>query len=111
MTGLRVGSLPDDPLAASAAFYAAWLPEIIALLSAGQAVVTLVFDPASHSHTDWRAAAIATLAREKAPARINAVASDNEAAIAAAATYFAAAPAITGHYFALDGTGAGSLIG
>jgi hypothetical protein len=111
MTGLRVGALPDDPLAASAAFYAAVLPKILAQLAGGSDSLTVIFAPASHAHKDWRAAAIATLAREKAPQRINAVASDDEAAIAAAAAYFVAAPAITGHYFALDGAGAGSLLG
>jgi hypothetical protein len=46
-----------------------------------------VFPAADHSHRGWRLAAVQGLAREHAPRRVNAVASDDEAAIAAAARY------------------------
>jgi hypothetical protein len=110
MTLLRVGSLPDDPLAASAAWHAEVLPQALRALDDGASVLTLVFAPADYAHRDWRRATVATLARERAPARINAIAADDEAAIAAAERYFAAAEAITGHYVSLDGAGAGSVL-
>ena len=50
------------------------------------------------------------LAREHAPIRVNAVASDDEAAIAAAARYLAAAEGITGQLLILDGMGAGEVL-
>ena len=110
MALVRVGALGDDPLAAAAAGYTAILPQVLDLLSAGESVLTLVFEPAPHNHRDWRKAAVATLAREKAPARINAVASDDETAIEAAQHYLESAEAITGHYLQLDGEGAGLVV-
>jgi len=107
---LPVGSLPDDPLAAAADFHAGSLPKVLAALDRGADQITLVFEPAEHGHREWREAVVATLAREKAPARINAVASSDEAAIAAAETYLAAAPGLTGHYLVLDGLDAGTVI-
>jgi len=110
MADFRIGSLPDDPLAASAAFYAELLPQVLARLAAGEPAITLIFPPAGHAHRDWREAAIATLAREKAPVRINGLASDDEAAIAAALAYLGSAGGITGQYLPLDSTGAGSVV-
>jgi len=107
---LDVGPLPDDPLAASARFHAAVLPRALAALDAGAAALTLVFAPAAHEHSAWRATAIQTLARARAPARINALVSDDEAAIAAALAYVGAAPGLTGQCLALDGAGAGSVV-
>ena len=107
---LRVGPLPEEALAASAAFHADVLPRAIELLDAGAQVLTLVFEPAPHAHRGWRAAALQTLAVSRAPRRINGLASDDEAAIAAAQAFVEAAPGITGHYLALDGTGAGAVI-
>ena len=107
---VRVGPLPDDPLAAAAAFHADVLPRVLAELDAGEPVLTLVFAPAGHPHHAWREAAIQTLARERAPARINAIASAEEPAIAAAATYVAAAPGVTGQYLTVDSHGAGAVL-
>ena len=120
---LRVGPLPDNPLAAAAAFHAEVLPRVLALLDAppagegdhpqgggGGVHLTLVFAAAGYPHRAWREAAIQTIARECAPARINAVASAEEPAIAAAAAYIAAAPGLTGQYFPLDSQGAGAVI-
>ena len=138
MATVRVGALPDDPLAAAAEFYRRILADLSPLPFRGGAgggvcqtdtaptdrphpnpspegeglsdCLTLVFNPAPHAHRDWRKAAVATLAREKAPTRINAIASDDEAAITAALAWLEAAPAITGHYLPLDGTGAGLVV-
>ncbi|MGE3690173.1 MAG: Rossmann fold domain-containing protein [Novosphingobium sp.] len=66
----------------------------------------LVFEPADHTHRAWRLAAVQALAREHTPQRINAVASDDETAVAAAHEYLANAPGVTGQYWPLDAQGA-----
>jgi len=105
-----IGPLPDDPLAAAARFHAVWLPRILAALDGGEPVLTLVFAPAGLSHAGWREAAVQLLARERTPARINAIAGDDPAAIAATARFVAEAPGLTGHYLVLDGNGAGEVL-
>lgn len=107
---IDVGPLPDDALAAGAAFHAEVLPRILAALDGGAPVLTLVFGAAAHDHHGWRAAAVANLARARAPARINAVMGDDQAALAAMLAYLAAAPGVTGQTFTLDGTGAGPVV-
>nr|WP_232308096.1 hypothetical protein [Tsuneonella dongtanensis] len=72
--------------------------------------VVIVFEPAGHDHRAWRLAAVQGLAREHAPRRVNAIASDKEAAIAAATDYLGRAPGVTGQYFVLDAGGAGNPI-
>lgn len=111
MAFFRIGSLPHDPLAASAAFYAQVLPQVLDRLAGGESAITLIFAPAAHAHRDWREAAIATLAREQAPNRINGIASDDEPAIAAALAYLDSAGGITGQFLPLDSVGAGSVLG
>ena len=103
-----VGSLPDDPLAAAAQFHGDVLPRLLASLAQADGLATLVFAPAGHAHVDWRRAAVATLARERAPLRINAVAGDDATGIAATGAYIASAPGLTGQYLVVDGQGAGS---
>jgi hypothetical protein len=104
---VRVGALPDDALDAASAFHTEVLPRLRAL---PDAAITCVFPPAGHGHADWRRAAIQSLAREIAPRRINAVASEDEAAIAAAEAYLTAAEGVTGQYLPLDGEGAGKVL-
>jgi len=111
----RVVSLPEEELAASAAFHARVLPELLEVLGRLAAapspeLLTLVFAPADHSHRGWRLAAVQGLAREHAPLRINAVAGDSEAAIAAAARYLDGAEGVTGQLLLLDGNGAGEML-
>lgn len=106
MALLRVGGLPPGALEAAARFYANVLPQIVAPADD----LVLVFAPADHTHRGWRLAAVQQLARDHAPARVNAVASDDEAAIAAAAAWLAAAPGVTGQYLPLDGNGAQALL-
>jgi hypothetical protein len=109
MASLRVGALPDDALAAATEFHAKVLPQVGGAL-AGVTSLTLVFPPADHTHRAWRLAAVQSLAREHAPIRINAVACDDEVAIAAASAYLAGAEGVTGQYLPLDGAGAGVVV-
>jgi len=106
MQRLDITGLPPVPSAAAAAFYAEWLEPAARLLASGEGL-TLVFPPAGHEHSAWRLSAVQSLAREHAPARINAVASDDEVGIAAALAYLAAADGVTGQYLPLDSVGAG----
>lgn len=100
-----VPRLPEAPLAASSRFHAQVLPQVMARLAEVDALV-LVFAPADHGHAEWRGAAVAGLARECTPRRVNGVASDNPAAVAAALAWLEGAPGVTGQYWALDATGA-----
>lgn len=107
---LAIGPLPDDAIAAAAAFHAEWLPKIDAALATAESHITLVFAPASLSHAGWRLAAVQLLARERAPTRINAVAGDDPAGIAATIAFISAAPGVTGQYLVIDGNGAGQVL-
>lgn len=102
---LRVTGLPAGALAAAAEFYAAMVPP-----RTGEDLL-VVFPPADHTHRVWRQAVIEQLARDFAPCRVNAVASDSAAAIAAAQAYLAQAPGLTGQVLVLDDAGAGPVVG
>jgi hypothetical protein len=111
MTLLSVGPLPQDALAAAGQFHANMLPAIVeALQSTSAPHFTLVFAPADHTHRNWRLAVVQGLAREHAPLRVNAVESDDDVAIAAAAAYLAGADGVTGQFLPLDGAGAGKVV-
>ena len=108
----RVGPLPDGALAAAARFHAEVLPEVLTRLDTlleGKDLVIL-FAPADYTHRAWRLAAVQQLAREYAPTRVNALESDDEAAIAAALSYLGQAEGVTGQLLPLDGTGAGRIL-
>ena len=106
MALLRLGRLPESALAAAAEFHAKVLP-LLDPPRDGEDLL-IIFPPADYTHRAWRLAAVQGLARELAPIRVNAVASDDEAAIAAALHYLANAPGVTGQYWPLDVEGAGS---
>ena len=108
MARLDVTGLPVLPSAAAAVFHGEWI-ELAKAAGAAEAL-TLVFTPADHTHTGWRLAAIQTLAREAAPRRINAIASDDPDAISAALAYLATAEGLTGQYLQLDSAGAGAVV-
>ena len=103
---LAVGPLPSDPPAAAAMFHAEVLPKVLAALDGGAQLVTLLFDPAPHAHSAWRLAAVQTIAAARPPARINAIAGNDAAGIAATETFLADSPGVTGQYLVLDGRGA-----
>ena len=105
-----VEDLPTAPLAASATFHARDLPRLIAAFAQTRDPVTIAFPPADHTHRGWRLAAVQSLARARAPRRVNAVASDEQPAIAAAAAWLDGADGVTGQYWPLDGNGAGEVL-
>ena len=107
---LHLGPLADDALEAAADFHARLLPSIEMTLSGGADPLTLVFLPAGRDHRAWRLAAVQGLARRFAPSRINALESDEPAAIAAAARWLGDAGGVTGQVLALDGNGAGGVL-
>jgi hypothetical protein len=104
---VRIEGLPDDPLDAAALFLAR---ELEGLRRSSENLL-IVFPPADHTHFGWRLATVQSLARNAAPRRVNAIASDDPAAIASALGYLESAPGLTGQYFALDGSGAGDVLG
>ena len=110
MAVLRFGALPEEALAAASRFHAEGLPEVIAAMANKPRHLTLVFPPADHTHRAWRLAVVQGLAREYAPIRVSALASDDEAAIAAALSYLEQADGVTGQLLLLDGFGAGEVI-
>ncbi len=103
----RVGKLPATASAAAAVFYAEMMPD---LRDHADGALTLVFPPANPAHRAWRLAAIQALASDFAPRRVNAVVSDDEAAIAAAAGYLEGAEAITGQLLGLDGASSPDVV-
>ena len=106
---LRVEGLPKGALEAAARFHGEVLPRVRAALKDGEDLV-LVFPHADRPHRGWRLAAVQQLARDAAPARVNALVSDDESAIAAATAYLAEAPGVTGQLLAPDGNGAGEVL-
>ncbi|NBC36482.1 hypothetical protein GTZ99_07930 [Novosphingobium sp. FSY-8] len=110
MTQVRIEDLPEDPLGAAAHFHSVVAPALVGVSRHLPRDLMLVLPPADHTHRAWRLAAIQALARELAPQRVNAVESDDTAAIAAAHAWLEAAPGITGQVFPLDGQGAGPVI-
>lgn len=103
---LHLGPLSADALEAAADFHARLLPAIEATLLGGADPLTLVFLPAGHEHRAWRLAAVQGVARRFAPSRVNALESDDRAAIAAAQAWLDDAGGVTGQLLPLNGTGA-----
>jgi hypothetical protein len=64
--------LPESPVDAAAQFYARIAPAVRKAM-AESSDLAIVFDPADHSHSAWRLAAIQELAREAVPCRVNGV--------------------------------------
>ncbi|MEE4205550.1 MAG: hypothetical protein V2I39_04635 [Erythrobacter sp.] len=100
---LIVESLPQEPLAASAAFHADHLGEAQRML--GEEDVTalaIVLPAAGTDHDDWRGAITRGLARAWTPKRVNLVGGPEGEARAAALAYLADAAGITGQYIPLS---------
>jgi len=98
MQVVRVGALPEGALEAAAEFHARVLPLIPP--QNGEDLV-VIFPPAPYDHRGWRLAAVQDLARAAAPARVNAIAGNDEAAIAEALAYLEGAPGVTGQLLAV----------
>lgn len=90
--------LPPSPLDAASHFHTHVLPGIRADI-AGMDEVRLLFDPADHTHYAWRLAAVQSLARELAPARVNAIVGGDREALAEVTGFLARAPGVTGQMF------------
>ena len=96
MKRIEVEGLPEEPLAAAGLFHQNWLDPIERALSGGQDVV-VTMPSADHTHTEWRRAAAAMLARKHAPRRINVVSGEG-GNVDALEAYLAKAPGVTGQY-------------
>ncbi len=105
---LKVDTLPGGEVDAAAEFYKGWLGQAMHLLDGQCTSLLLVLPDAPASHRDWRLAAVRGLARNAAPCRVNMISGADSAAAAATARYLENAAGITGHYLALDGSGAGN---
>jgi len=110
MARLAVPPLTDLPSAAAAEFHRTVMPQATEILSGETQCLTLLFAPSDHTHRAWRLAAVQALARERAPARVNAIAGEGDAAVSAALAYLEAAEGVTGQYLLLDDVGAGAVI-
>ena len=97
---IEARELPDAPLDAAGAFHTRILPD--ARRAAGNDLV-LLFDPADHTHSHWRKAAVEELAREAAPCRVNAAVGGSSNDVNALCEYLHNAPGVTGQLFALHG--------
>jgi hypothetical protein len=99
MQVVRVGPLPEGALEAAAEFHARVMPALIHP-HPGEDLV-LVFPLVPYDHRGWRLAAVQDLARNAAPARVNAIAGDDEATIAETLAWLEQAPGITGQVLAV----------
>ncbi len=84
------------------------LPAACAALAGDADALALVFPAAEYDHAGWRKAAVADLARQSAPKRVNGISGNDEAAIAATLTWLGSAAGITGQLLMVDGHGAGN---
>ena len=98
---LRIEGLPEAALDAAAAFHAEWLPKAREVLGTVDQLV-LSFPTESYDHRGWRLAAVQDLARAAAPRRVNAIAGDDQPAIAQTVDWLAQAPGVTGQLLAVE---------
>ena len=99
---LKINKLAEKPLDAAAAFHADWLPQARErLFVSGMTSLVLEFRPADHAHRQWRAAAVAELAREAAPTRVNAIVGATGMEMTATLAWLGEADGVTGQIFAL----------
>ncbi len=89
--------LPATPLDAAAQFHAR-IVAVVRKAMVPDGDVAIVFDPADHTHSAWRLAAIQELAREAAPGRVNGVAAQpsNPEGTAEVLRFLHANPGVTG---------------
>ncbi|OJW72167.1 MAG: hypothetical protein BGO57_00905 [Sphingomonadales bacterium 63-6] len=108
---LRIEGLPDSALDAATAFHAHYLPAIRRELASGAEALALIFPLATYDHTGWRKAALADLAREAAPKRVNGVEGAEGEGVEAVLQWLAHAPGITGQLLPVESGGADSGAG
>lgn len=102
---LRIDGLPAGAVDAAAEFYRSWLAKARSAVAENIASLVLVMPPAPHDHRDWRLGLARDLAREAPPCRVNIIAGDDPAAIAATLEYLEHAPGVTGQLLVTDGQG------
>ena len=109
MPVLAVPTLAADPLAAAQAFHAHVLPQVLEQ-AGGEGALTLLLPPLPHEQHGWLLAALQSLARARAPQRINAVAGA-EPARGELAAWLEQAQAITGQLIHANGGAASEVVG
>lgn len=96
MKRIEVEGLPEEPLAAAGLFHQNWLDPIERALAEGLDVMVVLI-AADHTHSEWRKAAVAMLARKHTPRRVNFVAGEGPG-VDKTEAYLADAPGVTGQY-------------
>lgn len=97
---IEARGLPENPLDAAASFHNKVLPAIRAAIATSGGTV-IAFDPAGHEHYNWRLAVTQELAREAAPARVNAIVGESGETLHSTLAFIASAPGVTGQIFTL----------
>jgi hypothetical protein len=99
--------LANSPLDAAADFYARIVPAIREAM-ARSSDLAIVFDPADHSHSAWRLAAVQEIAREAAPCRVNGLVASrsNLNGTAQALQFLHDSPGISGQLLTVDANAA-----
>ncbi|MDG6080320.1 hypothetical protein E3U23_14100 [Erythrobacter litoralis] len=98
MKRLTISDLPEAPLEASRMFHAEWLGKARTLLAGDDLLIALPH--ADHTHSEWRCAAAAMLARVGVPQRAFVVAGEGKM-LDETERFLAGAPGITGQYLKL----------
>ncbi len=93
---LAIEDLPPAALDAAAEFHRRHLGAARELLRGEVDSLVIVFPAAPYDHSDWRRAAIADLAREAAPKRVNGVTGSDARARAETLAWLEGAPGVTG---------------
>ena len=96
MKRIAVDDLPTEPLAAAGVFHQHWLDHVETVLAKGEDVL-ITLPPADYTHREWRRAAVAMLARQYTPLRVNVVSGEGRG-LDKAEAYLSGAPGITGQY-------------
>jgi len=97
----RIAELPDEPLQASATYFAQYLDAALRELGQSKTSGLVVILPsAGPDHDDWRRSLARDLARKSAPKRTNVIGVASEDAEEAMLAYLRNAPGVTGQYLA-----------
>jgi hypothetical protein len=101
----NVTQLPARPLDAAATFHGDIAHSIRQDLKNADEQLdrVILFAPAGHEHAGWRIAAVQELAREAAPARVNAIVGEAADAIEQVMDYLDSAPGVTGQVLQVHG--------